>query len=407
MKRVKIRVKGGRIFEGLLLPSEHPEVIKIKLKSGYNVAFARTNVEILEERQTEGKSRDTTTQNVPNAKIALLGCGGTIASKVDYTTGAVSPSISPQAIIEQLPSLKRFAPFSSRVIFQLLSEDMTPQHWTQIAQAVYEEVKDGKEGVILMHGTDTMHYSAAALAFAFGKPPIPIVFVGAQRSSDRPSSDNELNLLASFEFTQTGIKEVVVDKHNTIEDTEVVFWNATRVRKMHTSRRDAFKGIDSTPVAIFEKGEVKILTKEREGGTDFKPHFHDNVALLYIYPGIKANMFKVLSEYDGVVLAATGLGHLPINYNTDVYNCVKELINSDIPVVIAPQTLYGRINLNVYSTGRKLKDLGVIGNLMDWTPETAFVKLSWVLAQTKGIKHVKEMMETNRAGEITDRSLLF
>ncbi|MCX8206019.1 MAG: asparaginase domain-containing protein, partial [Candidatus Micrarchaeota archaeon] len=260
-------------------------------------------------------------------------------------------------------------------------------------------------------GTDTMGYSAAAASFMIANPARPVVFTGAQRSSDRGSSDSRENFLNSLEYALNGRPGVFVCMHSTTDDGRGDVHLGTRVRKMHTSRRDAFKSINAKPVASVSGGKIVYNWdySPNRGKMSLSANFSDSVALVWVHPGIKPKFISALSGYDGVVLAGTGLGHVPSNPFGDkdavpIIREVGELVKSGVIVAVAPQTIYGRINLNVYTAGRMLNEAGGIGHLCDWLPETAFVKLSWALGQTKDAKRVREIMLTNYAGEISAAS---
>ncbi|MDO8554090.1 MAG: Glu-tRNA(Gln) amidotransferase subunit GatD [Candidatus Micrarchaeota archaeon] len=349
-------------------------------------------------------------------EIAILGCGGTIVSKIEYKTGAVFPAIDPEEIKTAFPKIETLAKITTKQIFSLLSEDMNSSHWSIAGKAVMDKIREGVEGVVLMHGTDTMHYSSAAMSFMIQNLPIPVIFVGSQRSSDRPSSDNETNLLNAVYAAKQNFAEVAICMHANTNDDYCNLIRGVNARKLHTSKRDAFKSVNSPPLAkvnyisnTFESLTDMKKREKRTPKTDFK--FNDNVAMIYVHPNIQPKFISKLSSFDGIVLMGTGLGHVPTNPFGDrnaspVIKEVKELINSDIPVVMTPQTIFGRVNMNVYTAGRLLKEAGVIGDGCDWTPETAFVKLSWILGHTKKIAKVKEEMLTNMIGEISERSIV-
>ncbi len=410
MKIVEIE-KEGKKYKGILLPSPNKDYYLLKLDSGYNIGIEKNNAKIKIIKELEKEIKEEKEEN--KGEIAILGCGGTICSKVEYETGAVYPSSSPKDIYNAFPKLKKIAKIESKTLFQLLSEDMTPKHWEIIANEVKNKINEGKEGIILMHGTDTMHYTASAIAFAIQNPSIPIIFVGAQRSSDRPSSDNEMNMMNAVFLAKKDIAEVGILMHATTNDDFAYFHKAVKARKMHTSRRDAFKSINTKPIAKlnYEENKIEYLTKYRRRNKKkpkYEIHFNENVGMLYIYPGIKEKLLENYLDYDGLILVGTGLGHVPTNaLNKENANSIikgiKELIESDVKVAITSQTIYGRINLNVYSTGRRLKEIGVIGHGLDMTPETAFVKLSWILGKEKKYKKVKELYEKNIVGEICER----
>jgi glutamyl-tRNA(Gln) amidotransferase subunit D len=293
---------------------------------------------------------------------------------------------------------------------------MNVSHWKILAKEIAAEINTGSKGVVVMHGTDTIGYTAAALSFMLQNLPAPVIIVGAQRSSDRPSSDNRMNLLNSLYAAKQDLGEVAVCMHANTSDDFCHLIQGTRARKMHSSRRDTFKSINSKPIAkvMYKAGVFEPMSHYRRRSKEplkLNTKMSDNVALIYVHPGIKPQLIKSLDTYDGVALIVTGLGHVPTNPFEDkwakpILPEVKNLIDSNIPVVLAPQTIYGRLNLNVYANGRLLKEAGAIGHGMDWTPECAYVKLCHALGQTKDIKKVKELMETDLAGEISPRSPL-
>jgi len=432
LKKEKIKVgdwievrKEKEIFKGILMPKtklSHPSTLILKLENGYNIGIEvdeKTQIKLLRRREIGIKKEEIKLKKEEGKPtVSILGCGGTVASKVEYVTGAVYPAFTPTDLIQSFPRLEKIANIESEVLFNLFSEDLNVEHWKIIAKACVKNIKKNVDGIVLMHGTDTMHFTSAALSFMLQNLPIPIVLVGAQRSSDRGSSDNEMNLISAvLTAAKSEIAEVTVCMHGSINDDYCFVHQGTKVRKMHTSRRDAFKSINVLPYAkvwfIEEKIEYlrenfKKRDKQRKVKVDLK--MNPRVGLIWIHPNINPKFIESLSKfYDGIVIAGTGLGHVPTNPFKDklaksIVPALKSLIDSGIPVVIAPQTIFGRINLNVYTSGRILKEIGVIGDYCDWLPEVALVKLMWVLGHTKNMKKIKEMMLTNIAGEISERS---
>lgn len=409
--------KDGQRYEGLLMPRAQGDksVIVIKRDDGYNIGISFDKCAVSLVRKGEAQKAEQKAEE-GKGEVSILGCGGTISSKIEYTTGAVYPVINPKELATTFPQIPSLASIKVRKIFSLLSEDMAYEHWKILADEVAAEIKDGAKGVVVMHGTDTIGYTAAALSFMLQQLPIPIILVGAQRSSDRPSSDNELNLMNSIWVAKNAdMAEVAVCMHATMNDSYCYLHRGTRVRKFHNSRRDAFRSVNSLPLAAvdYRKHFFEQLSAFASRNEKRKPvvdkKMNENVAMIYIHPGIKPKLIDSLSDYDGVVLVGTGLGHVPTNAFNDphahsIFKNVKSLIDSGIAVVMASQTIYGRINMNVYSTGRLLKKAGVIGDGADWTPETAFIKLCWVLGHEKKLEKVKELMMRDIAGEISKRS---
>lgn len=403
-------------LEGLLMPRAHEsDTLVIKMDSGYNVGISSKHAEItlLSKFQRPAQVPEKETHK---GEVAILGCGGTIASKVEYKTGAVFPAISPSELKKAFPKLEEISTIHAKSLFSIFSEDMNSYHWEQIAKAVIEEIKEGVKGVVLMHGTDTMHYTSAALSFILQSLPVPVILVGSQRSSDRPSSDNEINLLNSVYAAKEDFAGVGVCMHANINDDFCFLHAGTRARKMHTSRRDAFKSVNTLPLAKIDyKNKIfQSLTnypkRNPQSRIKMDTRINNNVALVYVHPNINPKFISSLNSYDGVVLIGTGLGHLPINsaeekHGISIFKEVKSLIDSNIPVAITSQTIFGRINLNVYTTGRLINEIGILGHGLDITPETAFIKLSWILGHTKDMKKIKEEYYTNYAGEFSDRSV--
>ncbi len=416
--RVKL-VCSGVEFEGLLMPrplSGDMDIVVLKLDSGYNTGLRADTLELVRKAPPKpAPPQDKEDETRARGGIAILGCGGTIASKIEYKTGAVYPSITPRELRMAFPALQKWD-IHSRQIFSLFSEDMNATHWRLLADAIEDEIKDGSEGVVVMHGTDTMNYTSSAISYMLQNLPVPVVLVGSQRSSDRPSSENEMNMLnAVFSATQD-LGEVGVCMHATTNDDFCHLHRGTRVRKMHSSRRDAFHSINARPLAAvdyrarrFER--LSDWMPRHKGGLVAKKEMNDNVALIYVHPNIKPSLISKLDDYDGIVLVGTGLGHTPTNAFDDksvkgIIKPIRELISSGIPMAMSSQCISGRICMRVYSTGRLLMDAGVIGDGADWTPEAAYAKMCWALGQTKDRNEVARLMMENIAGEITERSAI-
>jgi len=422
----RVRISDKKLVrEGILMPRIElgdPSNLVIKLDNGYNIGIKfgkKTRIRLLKEgRPIKFKSagaRVGKDSSKPN--VSILGCGGTIASRIEYTTGAVFPAFSPGDLLLSFPQLKEIANIQGRKLFDLLSEDMNIQHWQLIAREVAKEMKKRIGGIVLMHGTDTLHYTSAALSFMLQNLPVPVVLVGSQRSSDRGSSDNAMNLISSvLTAAKSDIAEVTVCMHGSSSDDYCYIHSGVKVRKLHSSRRDAFRSVNVLPFAKvwYLKRKLEYLREDfnRRGKRKVKldDRINPNVGIVYTYPGIKPEFIDSLANfYEGIVISGTGLGHVPANFMDDKFAkslipSIKSLINSGIPVVIAPQTIYGRLDMNVYTAGRLLNEIGVIGNYCDWTPETAFCKLSFVLGHTKNMEKVRKMMLTNMVGEISERT---
>ena len=403
-------------FKGILMPSKDDTLV-LKLKSGYNIGIKREKIrqiKLIQEKQEKKENPPKLTKKKGLKSITILHTGGTVASKIDYETGAVSSKFTPEEIIDMYPSLKEIANIDSKLISNIFSEDMRFAHYNLIAKAIELEIKKGTNGIIITHGTDTMHYTSAALSFILEDLPIPVILVGAQRSSDRGSSDGKQNLEAACHFiSKTNFSEVAICMHETTEDTSCIILPGLKSKKMHSSRRDAFKPINDTPIARIINSKVQLLKPLKKPGKklNINPIKEGlKIGILKVHPNLMAEELRTYNKFDGLIIEGTGIaGNLPINsfdkiteYNQKILNELKRL-TAKMPVVATTQTTYGRINMNVYSTGRLLQEAGVIGNLLDVTTETAFMKLAWLLSNDP--ENVKEKFHEDLRGEFNQRIL--
>lgn len=414
----KIQVQTAQnTFEGIVIPRAEigadDKHIVIKLDTGYNIGIHIDNIQQL-TRLTKGRKVKPELPSVSRKTkkglplISILSTGGTIASRVDYHTGAVNPALTADDLYTVVPELGELANIRAEVLFSVFSEDLLPSHWTTIAKQTAKHLEESA-GVIIAHGTDTMGYTAAALSFALQNLPSPVILTGSQRSSDRPSSDAALNLTgATIAASQGPFAEVVIAMHRSPDDTSIALHRGTQVRKCHTSRRDAFLTINTDLFGEVKNGQVQILA---EGSTyhhrnpkrklQLVPKFDSKVALVKTTPGMTGDRIDALIDqgYHGIVIEGTGLGHAP----KSLLKAIERATSETIPVIMTSQCIWGRVQMRVYRTGVELVQRGVIP-AENMIAETAYVKLMWVLAQTRDMKEVQTQMLRNVAGEITECS---
>jgi glutamyl-tRNA(Gln) amidotransferase subunit D len=401
---VKVEKK-GRIYRGILMPPSGDYIV-IKLDSGYNVGIkldSDTKIEVIKLRSVElGRTIALPAQNPALPRISIISTGGTIASRVDYRTGAVSPQFNAEDILSAIPELTEIANLDATVLCSIFSENMTPDIWIDLARAVAKKIEEGASGILITHGTDTMGYTAAALSFMV-QTPVPVVLTGSQRSADRPSSDSVINAVCAAAVATSDIAEVVVVMHGSTSDDFCCIHRGTKVRKMHSSRRDAFKSINDIPLGIVEYPSRRITVNQKyvkrgERQLLLRDKLEQKCTLIKFHPGMSVDILRyyIESGYKGIVLEGTGLGHV----NSSWLDYLKKV---DIPIVMTSQCLHGRVCDRVYDTGRDLLKAGIIEG-EDMLPEVALVKLMWALGQSSDREEIKRIMQTNIAGEITGSS---
>lgn len=409
---VKIISTSG-IFKGTILPrSETADDlhIVIKLISGYNVGIAAkkiTNIEVGERKEAHYKIPEKAFPYDPKKpNVKLLGTGGTIASRLDYRTGAVIPAFTPGELYGSVPELADICNLDTSKLYGVFSENMGPEQWIGTAKAIGEEIEKGIHGIVIGHGTDTMHHTAAALSFMVQDSPVPIVMVGSQRSSDRPSSDAALNLMHSVKTAaESDIAEVMVCMFGPTSDEYGLLHMGTRVRKMHSSYRSTFRTIGDIPIATVSREKITPMRKgykkrRYDRNVTINTAFEEKVSIVYYYPNMKPDIIDSLidNDYRGIVIAGTGLGHV----NKPLYPALKRAKEKGIAVYMTVQTLWGYVQMYVYDTGRDMMELGVVPSA-NMLPEVAYIKLCWALGQTDNLDEVKRIMLTPIANEITER----
>jgi glutamyl-tRNA(Gln) amidotransferase subunit D len=402
----------GSVFEGVVLPRSETlddEHVVLKLKNGYNVGLHIDRIVSLEEvgyKMAVYRIPDKEFAFRPDLpKVTLLGTGGTIASRLDYRTGAVIPAFTPGELYGAVPELADLANLTTKKLFGVFSENMAKEQFVVLAEAIGREIEAGADGIVVGHGTDVMGHTAAILSFMVQDPPVPIVMVGSQRSSDRPSSDAARNLIHAVRAAGQGdVAEVVICMFGPTSDQYALLHRGTRCRKMHSSYRSTFRTIGDTPLAMVGE-RLRHLTRDyrrRDPSRKVRINtaYEDRTTILYYYPGMKPDVVDAVVEkgYRGIVVAGTGLGHV----NKPLYPALKRAIGAGVHVVMTVQTLWGYAQMYVYDTGRDLLDIGVVP-LDNMLPETALMKLSWVLGQTDDRDEVRDRMRTPVNGEITPR----
>lgn len=410
--QAEIETSRGK-FVGTILPrseNDDDQHIVMKIPTGYNVGIDIKTVKLITETGYKKanykipEKQFPVTPGLPHVK--LFGTGGTIASRLDYRTGAVIPAFSPGELYGAVPELADICNLDTEKLFAVFSENMGPKQYIALAKAIGKEIENGIDGIVIGHGTDTLQHTGAVLTFMCQNLPVPVVLVGSQRSSDRPSSDAALNLMHAMKAAgQSDMAEVMVCMFGPTSDEYGLLHRGTRVRKMHSSYRSTFRTIGDTPLAMISRKEItpihKVYNKRRnDRNVKILPYFSDEVTMLYYYPGMKPDTIDALVDngYKGIIFVGTGLGHV----NRELYPAIERAHAKGVHMFMTLQTIWGYVHMFVYDTGRDMMAKGIVplGNML---PEVAWIKLSWVLGQTSESSEVKRMMLTPVNGEITPR----
>lgn len=410
---VQLRTDAGE-FVGLIVPRRNDVDdghIVLKLDGGYRVGLhasriaGTTVVGRCEPEDAPAPPPSPPRSDLP--RVRLLGTGGTIATRLEERTGTAMPAMTPADLCRSVPELTAICNLEGERLYSLYSENMGPAEWIGIANACARAIDDGVDGIVIAHGTDTMHHTAAALSFMLQKPPVPIVMVGSQRSSDRPSSDAALNLIyAAKTAAESDIAEVMVCMFGPTSDEYGLLHRGTRVRKMHASYRSTFRTIGDRSLGMVDTHGARPMREDyhrrdpSRAGYRVEAVFDDRVAIVYYYPGMKCDVIDALIEhgYRGIVIAGTGLGHV----NHGVFPALARARDAGVAMYMTVQTLWGYTQMYVYPTGREIMSLGVVpaANMLT---DVAYVKLGWALARHADPADVRRTMLTPLAGEITDR----
>ena len=402
-----IKVISDLTYAGILMPryetSEDSHIV-LKLKSGYNIGIELDKIKDVEKISSPEEKREESSVKEADSslpKILLLSTGGTIASKVDYRTGAVTPALTASDLNDAVPEIGNIANIDAEVLFSEYSENLQPEHWVETAKKIESVANLDYKGVIVAHGTDTMHYSSAFLSFALSGLKIPVVFVGSQRSSDRPSSDAASNLIAAARFiAMTDVNGVYVVMHHNESDETISCHIGTRVRKNHASKRSAFETIGNDPAfLILDEKIIKNVENEFFKET-FNPRLgiDTRVALVKYHPGYEPKQIDALIDlgFKAIIFEGTGLGHV----GKTMYSAIKKASDHGLFLGMTSQCIDGRVRMTVYESGRDLLELGIVP-LENMIPEVALVKAMWVSGNSKSSDEMKKMMLEDYSSEFS------
>jgi glutamyl-tRNA(Gln) amidotransferase subunit D len=407
--KISLQTK-GKSWKGYVLPSHDPEIILLKLNTGYNIGIREREIldaKVIEKAEPRKKKDLELEKNSELPNVAMIITGGTISARLDPKTGGVI-STDAEEILNIAPEMKEICNIVKiKRPFMKWSENMSFADWKKLAETCEKFLNDESiDGIIITHGTDFLHYTASALSFFMRNLNKPVALTYSQRSVDRGSTDASLNLISAAKYAISDIAEVALIGHENSSDNSCIAMTGTKVRKMHTSKRNAFKPINTTPLARITKENFEILrefnARDNSKKVKLDTSHLEKVALVQIYPGQDASILEYYEKegYRGIILEVTGIGQVPAqDSESNWLPKIKKAIQNGMIICATPQTLYGRLNPNIYSAGRDLQKTEIIF-LNDMLPETAFVKLGWILGHKKW--DPKEKMIENISNEFNE-----
>ena len=417
--RVRINAstpEGSVTHEGILLAPATGGHVTVKLDNGYNVTFQQSEISDMEliaaGSEVETRLQSTPSENPDLPEVWILHTGGTIASKVDYVTGAVAARFEPEELLDAVPELAQHARIRAKKLGNMWSDDIRPRHWNAMMAETKRAFDAGAAGVVITHGTDTMHFSAAAAAFSWSgegkRPPGRIVFTGSQRSSDRGSTDGTENLLAAVHWAAHGPEPSgdngdtsVIVMHAESDDGLCSVLPGCAARKFHSSRRNAFQTINAEPIGtihVGRNGECSINTSVQPPTREVANEpieFNESIRILQLMAGAHmfADQIELAHHYDAILFHGTGLGHLPIEdpngdspENEAMREALENYCSNGGVAVMTTQCIHGPIHMDVYSKGRDQQEIGVLGNHATLGPDAALVKLHFLLSREQDIE---------------------
>ena len=325
-------------------------------------------------------------------KILLLTTGGTIASLPGGE--GLEPQRS-EVMERELNQLRTYYDITVRDVICLDSSNIRPEEWQLIATHIFED-REGFDGVVVSHGTDTMAYTASAVTFMLPDIDLPVVFTGSQLPLADMLSDGPDNLRTAFAMAASGYPGIFL-----AFDRKVML--GCRAVKVRASGFSAFASINARYAArVSNRGLVvdEQVIPKRKGEARLLPEISKNVFLLKLTPGLNPAVFDMLAAmgYKGIVIEAFGLGGVNVLHKG--LRGIHRAVEDGISVVVTTQCLYDSADLEVYQVGNKLLELGVI-QARDMTSEAAMTKLMWAIGQKQEPEEIRALFGKNLAGEIT------
>lgn len=332
-------------------------------------------------------------------KILMLSTGGTLASS--HSDSGLAPGLHGNDILSRIAGLTDGFRIDEEELFLLDSSNIQPEEWSLIAKRVYDRRKE-YDGIVIIHGTDTLAYTAGALSFALQQIEIPVVLTGSQVSIENPIADATENCRTALHMAASGCPGVYVAFNR-----KVMF--GTRASKVRTRSFDAFESINYPYAARINSSGLLLnpaITKRHKETCILQNRFCTDVFLLKLFPGISPDIFSRLADMGirGVYVEAFGIGGLPF-LKRNLTLTIRQVVETGMIIAVGSQCLYEGSDFTIYEAGRQVLDCGVIetGNM---TSEAAMTKLMWALGQCEDPARVREIMNTNLLGEMGNAGLL-
>ena len=325
-------------------------------------------------------------------RILAIGTGGTIASQPEED--GLTPELNTDQLLSLVPQIRDFCDVSCNQLCSIDSTNMSPARWVQMARAIYDSF-DEFDGFVIIHGTDTMAYTAAALSYLIQDSPKPIILTGAQKPIGSDNTDSKINLEDAFRCACSTLCGVMI-----VFSGKVIL--GTRARKTHTKSFAAFSSINYPDLAYIRDGHIlPFIRPSCKGEPEFYSRLDAKVALLKMIPGTDSALLAwMLDHNDALIIESFGVGGMPSYRGTEFYDLLAEAMKRGKTIVMTTQVENEGSDLSVYSVGSRLKtQLGVL-EAYDMTTEAVVAKIMWILGQTKEPEQVRRMFYQPVAADI-------
>ncbi len=329
-------------------------------------------------------------------KICILHTGGCVVMKKN-AKGVLEPALDlQQQLLDYVPQLNTIAEIESKYLFQLDSSDFSPRYWKMLAETIAQEY-DNYDGFVVLHGADTLAYTATILSFMLGNLGKPVILTDTLSPVNEPNPDNHRNVINAIRFATENIAEVAIMFGN-------LLLRGNRSKKTHEMSINSFTSPNFPAIGIVE-AELELSDQRfiaHNKPLELRTNIITDVTVIKLFPGISNEhvLGMVPPRTKGLVIEAYGSGNIPLGQE-GIQDSLEQIADQDIMIAIDTQCIYGGVQYNKFAGGHFAKSRGALST-HDLTAEASIMKLMWVLGQTEEHSEIQRIYEDNLVGELTE-----